>query len=592
MTPSHSSSLRTLGARLLWLVALSITSLCGAAVSDKEAIQPEETLARADAGLAHAQKAMAVTGHPLATEAALEILRSGGTALDAAIAAQMTLNVVEPQSSGIGGGAFLLYYEKKTGRVYAYDGREVAPQGIDSNAFLDASGAPKSYLDALVGGVSVGVPGLLHMLDMAHQAHGVLPWNRLFEHAIGTADRGFPLSSRLHRIVSAFPHVKESPDLRESYFNTDGNPKQPNTRITNKELASTLRLIARDGITPFYSGAIGQDIVDAVRNASDNPGSLSMDDLKGYRAETRRPLTMEYNDHRLVSLPPPSGGLVVLEVFGILKHLDGATSPHGSVEQVARITNAESVAYADRDFYLCDPDFIDVPIDQLLNSDYHKVRAEAIEGQSHPITPVPPGQFAAEPLSTAPPINMELPCTSHISIVDGEGNALSMTSSIEFMFGSGITVRGFILNNQLTDFSFLPEKEGQRVANRIQPGKRPRSAMSPLFVFDKAGKRLKIITGSPGGARIINYVVKALHAMIDHSFAAHAAASAPNYGIRNGPIELEEDTPIAELAPALRKKGYQVVVRNLNSGLGTIVITDDGLSGAADPRREGLAAGD
>ena len=544
---------------------------------------------------ARAQRHMIAAANPLAAEAGLEVLRAGGGALDAAIAAQMVLNLVEPQSSGIGGGGFMLYYDAASGRVFAYDGRETAPAAATPELFLGPDGKPLEFWDAVIGGRSVGAPGLLAMLELAHQSHGRLGWARLFARAIELAERGFAVSPRLNELIATARGLDAFPAARAYFLTAEGAPRPAGARLANPALAETLRIIAAEGAAPFYQGAIAADIVAAARGAG---GLLARGDLAGYRARVREPVCRPYRAWRVCGFgPPSSGGVTTLEILGILESFDLAALAPGSAAAVHLISEASRLAYADRARYLADDDFVAVPVGGLLDRAYLARRAAAIDpgrtmgaatAGTPPVRPAPPARGG---FLLAPDPGTEQPSTTHLSVVDGAGNAVAMTTSIESAFGSRLMVRGFLLNNQLTDFSFRPEIGGAAVANRVEPLKRPRSSMAPTLVFDRRG-RLVLALGSPGGSRIIGYVVKTLVAALDWGLNVQQAVSLPNHVNRNGPVEIETGTALVGLEAELAARGHEVVRRRLTSGLHAVAVTSDGLEGAADPRREGVALGD
>jgi gamma-glutamyltranspeptidase/glutathione hydrolase len=529
--------------------------------------------------------------HPLAVEAGYGILQRGGTAIDAAVAVQMVLNLVEPQSSGIGGGAFILHYSAAEAKLTAYDGRETAPAAARADRFIGADGRPQKLLDAVVGGKSVGTPGALRALELAHARYGKLPWAELFEPAIRLASEGFPLSPRLHSLLDWVRLPARDPVMRRMYYRDDDTPKPVGTLLKNPALADTLRKIAAQGAHAFYEGEIARDIADKVRNAP-NPGDLSENDLARYRAKQREPVCGPYRQWKVCGMPPPSsGGVAVLQVLGILQRLAPDSVPSDSIRAAHLIAEAERLAYADRERYLADVDFVPVPLAGLMAPEYLAARAALVRPDrslNHALAGTPPGAPLARLADNASP---ELPSTSHLSIVDAEGNAVAMTTSIEFAFGSQQMVHGFLLNNQLTDFSFVAEQDGKPVANRIEPGKRPRSTMAPTMVFDRDGK-LVLALGSAGGSAIINHVVKTLVAVLDRNMDIQQAIDLPNFGSRNGPTELERGTAAASWAEPLRALGHEVRLIEMTSGVHGIQRTRAGWSGGADPRREGMAKGD
>lgn len=555
---------------------------------------------------------MAAAANPLAAQAGREILRAGGSAVDAAIAMQMVLALVEPQSSGIGGGAFLLHWDGQ--HVQSFDGRETAPLAADENLFVTPRGRAMGFTDAVVGGRSVGVPGVLRMLELAHQQHGKLPWARLFEPAIDLAERGFPISPRLHALLAAEKHLAKNDAARAYFYDADGIPKAVGTRLKNPELAATLRTIAQAGADAFYRGPIAADIVAAVRGHALNPGRLAEGDLAGYRAKERAPVCTDYKRWRVCGMgPPSSGGIAVAQMLGVLAVRDIAAVPPVETEgsglepqpDAAHLfSEAARLAFADRNRYVADGDFVPVDVAALTSPGYLAERAKLIGDRS--MGRAEPGSPAGVKAAWAEDVSPDRIATSHISAVDGDGNAVSMTTSIEDAFGARLMVRGFLLNNQLTDFSFLPREsdgtggmkpDGALVANRVQPGKRPRSSMAPTLVFDRDSGRLVATLGSPGGAQIINYVAKTLVAMLDWGLDIQQAISLPNFGSRNGPTEVEEGRVSAALVAALEARGHQVRTIPMTSGLQGIVrvrLPDgrSGWAGGADPRREGAALGD
>ncbi|MFZ5509145.1 MAG: gamma-glutamyltransferase [Pseudomonadota bacterium] len=574
--------------RLLWLA-----TLCLAGIGATEADAPQQP--EAASGYTHkeavsARRFMVASAHPLATDAGYEMLKRGGSAVDAAIAAQMVLNLVEPQSSGIGGGAFLVHYSGRTRRLITYDGRETAPAAARPERFLGADGKPVKFYDAVVGGKSVGVPGLLRALELAHRRHGRLPWAQVFQPAIRMAEEGFTVGPRLATLLAKEQYLQRQEAARR-YFHPDGSPLQAGQRLRNPEFAATLRAIATGGADAFYRGDIARDMVAAVVEAPDNPGDLTLEDLAAYRAVERAPVCGGYRSYRVCGMGPPSSGAVaVLQILGMLEQFSLRSAPPVSLMAAHLFAEAGKLAYADRGLYLADPDFVDVPVRGLLARDYLAQRASLIRHGSAMAKAQPgvPDMKTTARLGRDEPL--ELPATSHISVVDGYGNALAMTTTIEDAFGSRLMVRGFLLNNQLTDFSFAPEENGRPVANRIEARKRPRSSMAPTIVFDSKG-RLYAVLGSPGGSQIINYVAQAVAGLIDWQLDPARAAALPHYGSRNGPTELEQGTSAAALADSLKLLGHDVRIMEMTSGTQIIHRQDDKWWGGADPRREGTARG-
>ena len=543
------------------------------------------------AGPALAKQAMIAAANPWAVDAGIGALQDGGNAVDAAIAAQLVLNVVEPQSSGIGGGAFLLYYDATSGSVRSYDGRETAPMSATPDLFIGLDGKPMRFFDAVVGGKSVGIPGLVAMLELAHKRHGKLSWQRLFSPAIRLAANGFKVSLRLHAMIKRDRHLKTFQTARRYFYDGLQHPRPVGWRLRNRSFAETLRKIADGGADAFYRGEIADEIIATVNSAPRYPARIGRQDFADYRAREREPVCASYRQYTVCGMPPPtSGGLTLLQILIMLERFDMAALEPSSSRAVHLISEASRLAFADRSRYMADADFVPVPVHGLLDRDYLGGRAALIresESMGRAIPGKPLGQLTQRWGHDA---SLELPSTTHLSVVDSEGNAVAMTSSIENAFGSRLMAGGFLLNNELTDFSFLASRDGAAVANRIEPGKRPRSSMSPTIVLNADGS-LRLAIGSPGGSRIIPYVAKTIIAVLDWGLDVQAAINLPHHTNRNGSTDLEKSTSVATIAPTLEALGHKVKVRRLNSGLHGIERLPAGLRGGADPRREGVARG-
>lgn len=542
------------------------------------------------------QRFAVAAANPLATDAGYQVLKAGGSAVDAAVAVQMVLTLVEPQSSGIGGGAFLLHWDGR--QVKAYDGRETAPAAADERLFLKPDGTPMAFNDAVVGGRSVGVPGTLRMLELAHRQHGRLPWAQLFEPAIRLAEEGFPLSPRLHGLLRSEAFLKRDPVAARYFYRPDGEPWPVGTRLRNPALAAVLREVAARGPDAFYRGPIARDVVAKVQGHATNPGRLTEADLAGYRPREREALCADWRQYRLCGFPPPSSGhLAILQILGMLEHTPAAPPLQDglpSADFLHGYTEAARLAFADRAQYVADPDFVAAPGGDwrtLIDPVYLRQRAGLIGTES--MKRAQPGQPAPLRVSQAPQQDQPEYGTSHISIVDAEGRALAMTTTIEAQFGARQMVRGFLLNNELTDFSFAPaDASGTPIANRVQPGKRPRSSMSPTLVFDRRDGRLVMSAGSPGGALIIHYTAKTLLGTLGWGLNAQQAIDLPNFGSTNGPTLLEKGHFPTATVDALKARGHEVREMDMTSGLQAIQRIPGGWFGGADPRREGVVMGD
>jgi len=539
---------------------------------------------------AQAADSMVAEANPHAARAGVEILRAGGSAVDAAIAVQMVLNLVEPQSSGIGGGAFLLHWNEAQKKIAAYDGRETAPAAARPDRFLRPDGAPMGIGEAISSGRSVGVPGVLRMLELAHAQHGRLPWKRLFEPAIRLAEEGFAVSPRLHRLIATDPLLRRDPAARAYFYLPDGRALPVGHRLKNPEFAAVLRRIAGEGPDAFYLGDVARDTVAAVA-AAPRPGDMTEQDLAAYRALERQAICGRYRAYRICGMPPPSsGGIAVLAILGMLERFDMAKVRPNSSQAVHLFSEAGRLAFADRDHYVGDPEFVRVPTAGLIDPGYLHNRALLVKPEKSMIRALP-GSPAGAPRALGTDATVESSSTSHLSIVDAAGNAVAMTSSIESAFGSRVLVHGFLLNNELTDFSFLPEEGGLPVANRVGPGKRPRSAMAPTFVFGPDGKLIMAL-GAAGGPAIINYTARTLVGVLDWKLSLQQAIAAPNMGSRNRETEIELGSALESTAAALRALGHPVEAVPMVSGLHGIMRTRRGLAGGADPRREGVVLGE
>jgi gamma-glutamyltranspeptidase/glutathione hydrolase len=537
---------------------------------------------------------MIAAANPLAVDAGHAVLARGGSAVDAAIAAQLVLGLVEPQSSGLGGGGFMLVHDASSRKLVAYDGRETAPAAAKPDRFLDRDGKPLRFLDAVVGGRSVGVPGTVALLAATHRAHGRLKWSELFDAAIALAEQGFAVTPRLASAIAGIDGPMGNDRARQYFFRAGGEPLRAGDLLRNPAYARTLRTLAMHGPEAFYRGDIARDIVATANGAAANPGDLTLDDLAAYRIKLRTPVCGPYRGYRVCGMPlPSSGGPTVLQMLAMLEPYDLASMGPASFWSTHFIAEAGRLAYADRGAFMADPDFAAPPAG-LLDRNYLRERGALIRPTAtlgRATSGSPPEVARAPPRTAGQHDGMELPSTSHLSIVDARGNAVSFTTTIENGFGSRLmTESGFLLNNELTDFSFAPVDGGTPVANRVEPGKRPRSSMSPTIVYDGSG-RVHMVTGSPGGSSIITYVVKTLVGVIDWALDPQAAIALPNFGSRNGPTELERGTSIVVLQEKLAALGHQVAVIELASGAQAIVRTRSGWIGGADPRREGTVSG-
>lgn len=571
------------------LFSALLASACTPANNEREAFEPEAATGLAENQVVYAGNYMISAANPYAVDAGLAILREGGTAIDAAVAVQAMLTLVEPQSSGIGGGAFVLYWDNEAQELHNLDARETAPMAATAELFLDSEGNAPRWIEAVVGGRSVGTPGVLRGLEAAHQRWGKLTWNRLFVESIALSEQGFEVSPRLAQLLEMEinPGVSQTP-VTKDYFFPNGMPLQAGTVKTNQELANTFRSIAEQGADAFYSGAIAEDIVEAVQTNPIAPGLLALEDLTAYEPVWRTPVCGSYRVFEICSMgPPSSGGITMLQTMALLEPFELFELDANGEEALHFFTQASRLAFADRNRYIADTDFVDVPLAALLSPEYIDDRIALIGG-----TDMGHAEAGAlDDLLRADDQSPEYPNTSHISIVDQYGNAVSMTTTIEMGFGSAVMTRGFLLNNQLTDFSLVPEVNGVLVANRVEPGKRPRSSMAPAVVFDEDGELLHIL-GSPGGPRIINYVTQTLIGLLDWDLNMQEAIDLPKITNMNGITSIEAETNLIELQSVFEARGHVIEIRSLNSGLHGISVRSGRLEGGADPRREGVAKGD
>lgn len=575
------------------VLSVMLTAPPAAAQQASDAIAPEAASARQEKPLVRAERRMVVAAHELAAEAGLQILRSGGSAADALVAVQTVLGLVEPQSSGLGGGAFLVWYDAQNGKVTTFDGRETAPAAATARLFLDDEGEPLPFFEAVVGGRSVGVPGVPRLMETIHRRAGRLPWKDLLAPAIRLAEQGFAVSPRFNRMISEDAgRLDGQAAARAYFFDAGGQPLAAGTVLRNPAYAETLKLIAAGGADAFYSGPVAEALVRTVRAHATNPGLLTLHDLASYRVIERDPVCAPYRGHAVCGMgPPSSGALTIGQILGMVSHFDLAALGPEDPESWRIIGDATRLSFADRGRYMADSDFVSMP-KGLLDPGYLEMRSASIRrptalGKQDVVPGGPPWEKAERRHDGA---ELARPATTHLVVVDDIGNIASMTSSIENAFGSRLMTGGFLLNNQLTDFSFLPGREGEAVANRVEPRKRPRSSMSPTIVL-KDGKPVHAL-GSPGGAAIIPYVATRIIALIDWEMDMQAAIAMPHLVNMFGRYDLEAGTPAEALSDDLEAIGFVVDVRELNSGLHGVTIRPSGLQGGADPRREGVAVGD
>lgn len=578
------------------LTAVLVTALIAttsSGLAQRQHSQPEDSTGWFGQSLATAKHHMITTANGHASAAGRDILRAGGSAVDAAIAAQLVLGLVEPQSSGLGGGAFIVHWSKASTDLKAYDGRETAPATAHPGRFLK-DGEPMPFDTAVNSGLSVGAPGLVRLLAQVHTAHGKLPWSVLFDPAIRLAEDGFELSQRLSILLRVHGPQKFDATAQRYFFDEAGRAWPVGHLLKNPAYAETLKVLAARGADAFYSGPIAEAIVAAVKSAPNAAGDLSLDDLARYQPKARAPLCAPYRTFKVCGMSPPSsGGVAIAQILQLLEPFDLGRDPSAALNSTAvhAIVEAEKLAYADRDRYLADPDFVPVPAG-LTGRGYLDARRALIKSDTampRPTAGEPPG---LDSRAFGDDATVERAGTSHISVIDGDGNAAAMTTTIEGAFGSGLMAGGFLLNNELTDFSMRPEgKDGRPAANRVEGSKRPRSTMAPTIVFDDKGE-IAAVLGSPGGSRIILYVVKTLVALLDWKLDAQAASALTNFGSVGEAVEVEYDWRSIMLALRLKSYGHKISPDLMNSGTNVIAVRDGRIEGGTDPRREGAALGD
>ncbi len=569
------------------LIAISVFNCHATDAQKREDREPEAATGYIHKKATIGKEYMVAAANPYAAAAGKSILAQGGTAIDAAIAVQAVLTLVEPQSSGIGGGAFVMHYNQMKNDLITFDGRETAPEKATEKLFIGQNGKPVRWIDAVVGGRSVGVPGVLAALDAAHQKYGKLPWEALFKPAIKLASEGFVVSPRLEMLLSKKfnPGVHQMPGTKE-YFFPNGKALKAGTTKINLPLANFYQQLAKKGIKAFYFGENAKKIVKAVTHSKVAPGLLIESDINNYKAKQREAVCAPYHSYKICSMgPPSSGGVAVLQTLALLESKNLSSYKVNDVKALHYFTQASKLAFADRNKYLADPDFEFVPVKALLAPEYLATRSLLIKdldmGKASAGQPVSKLSYAADD-------SFEMPSTSHISIIDSQGNAVSMTTSIEMAFGSTLMVNGYLLNNQLTDFALSPTRDGLPVINRVIGNKRPRSSMSPIMVFNQDGS-LRLVLGSPGGSRIINYVTQTLIAVLDWHLPIQQAIDLPKITNRNKYTSIEAGTALVDKVAEFKQLGHKVKVVDLNSGLHGIEKIGSLLSGAADPRREGVA---
>lgn len=574
-------------------LALMLSTAIASAQQASDMVAPEKATDVATARRVESGSFMVAAANPLAAEAGRDVIAAGGNAIDAMVAVQSVLGLVEPQSSGLGGGAFLVYYNAKSGKLTTLDGRETAPMEASPKLFLDDKGQPLKFMDAVIGGRSVGTPGTVRLLEEAHKRYGRAEWTSLLKPAEKLATEGFKVSPRLASLIASEGDRLKKYEARSYFFDAFGAPLQTGAALKNPAYAETLAAIAKGGADAFYKGRIAEAIVKTVRETTDNPGVLSLSDLSNYRVIEREPVCFTYRTLDVCGMgPPSSGGIAIGQMLGMAENFDLKSLGPKNVESWRIIGDAQRLAFADRERYVADTDFVPLPIKGLLDKTYLGERAKLLDGDKALATDA---IKAGEPewdhaLLFGRDAALELPSTSHFVIADKEGNLVSMTTTIESGFGSRLMTNGFLLNNELTDFSFKTHDGGLPIANRVEPGKRPRSSMAPTIVM-KDGKPLLAI-GSPGGSQIIGYVGQALIAYIDWGMPVEAIVAQPHLINRFGTYDIEAGTSAEELVGPLKALGYEVKPGEMNSGLHAIELTAQGFVGSADPRREGVVVGE
>ena len=552
-------------------------------------LMPEQSSGIKNKNVVYAKNHMVASANYYISKAGEDILQAGGNAVDAGIASAVMVTLVEPQSAGIGGGGFILYYNAQKQLLTSIDGRETAASKVTSDLFLDEHGQPLTYPDAVNNGRSIGTPGMLRALELLHQQYGKLPWAQLLQPTIHLAEKGFPISPRLHQLIQGDPFLIKNKNAREYFYRENGEVKATGELLKNPQLAQVLKLVAQHGAKSFYEGPVARDIVTAVENHP-KPGKLSLEDIKNYQAIQRDPVCGKYREWKVCGMgPPSSGGIALIQILGVLENLHFNRLAPMSVASIHYLAEAGRLAYADRDQYITDPAFEKIPVTQLLDASYIQQRSRLIQ-MDQSMKKAPAGVFSPALSVLGMDQNSELPSTTHISIVDRQGSAVSMTFSVAAAFGSRVMVDGFLLNNEMTDFAFSPFDQGKYVLNQVAGGKRPRSAMSPTMVFDAQGK-LRIVLGSAGGPAIINYVAKSILGVLDWGFDIQQSIALPNLGSRNQETDIETGTLTEASLERLKSMGHPLKIWEMNSGTQGILIDQMGLWGGVDPRREGVALG-